>query len=86
MADGCINTLASINLCGTVLTFCTPADQLNLFFPYLSIPDYKSDPSCTIPLGCGPSDVYQNIPAGFPGGGSVNQPTNGQTGSSSGGT
>jgi hypothetical protein len=86
MDTSCINALASVNVCGTVLTFCTPADQLNLFFPYLTIPDYSTDPSCTIPLGCGASDVYTNIPPGFPGGGSVNPPTNGQTGSTSGGT
>lgn len=92
MAGSCIDTLASVNVCGTVLTFCTPADQLNLFLPYLTIPDYKTDPSCTIPLGCGTSDLYTNIPAGFPGGGNVNQPSNGQTGTggtgggSSGGT
>lgn len=85
MADGCINTLASVNLCGTVLTFCTPADQLNLFFPYLQVPDYETDPSCTIPLGCGANDVYQNIPAGFPGGTGINQPTLSQTGNTGGG-
>ena len=86
MADGCLNTLASVNVCGTVLTFCTPADQLNLFLPYLKLPDFKTDPSCTIPLGCGASDIYTNIPAGFPGGGSINPPTNGQTGSTGGGS
>ncbi|MEK6642691.1 MAG: hypothetical protein AABZ08_02190 [Planctomycetota bacterium] len=85
MADGCINTLASINICGTVLTFCTPADQLNLLFPYLETPDFETDPSCTIPLGCGASDVYQNIPAGFPGGSAVNQPSLGSTGTGGGG-
>ena len=86
MADGCLNTLASVNVCGTVLTFCTPADQLNLFLPYLDIPDYKADPSCTIPLGCGIGDLYTEIPAGFPGGTAPQTPTNGQTGTSGGGT
>ncbi len=85
MADGCINTLASINICGTVLTFCTPADQLNLLFPYLETPDFETDPSCTIPLGCAGSDIYQNIPAGFPGGSDINQPTLGSTGTGGGG-
>jgi hypothetical protein len=80
MADGCLNTLASINLCGTVFTFCTPADQLNLFFPYLEVPDYRADPSCTIPLGCDGSDIYTTIPEGFPGGSGINEPTNSQTG------
>ncbi len=89
---GCLNTLASVNVCGTFFTFCTPADQLNLIFPYLTIPDFKADPSCTIPLGCGANDVYQNISAGFPGGSGITQPSNsssgvgGSGGSSGGGT
>ena len=33
MANGCMNALASFPICGTLLTFCTPTDQLNLFFP-----------------------------------------------------
>jgi len=66
--NGCINTLASVPICGTVLTFCTPVDQLNLMFPLLETPDFNADPSCTIPLGCAGSDIYTNIPAGFPGG------------------
>jgi hypothetical protein len=85
MADGCLNTLASINLCGTVLTFCTPADQLNLFLPYLTLPDFNTDPSCTIPLGCGSGDLYTNIPAGFPGGQPPSEPTNSQSGVGGGG-
>lgn len=85
VAGGCLDTLASVNVCGTVLTFCTPADQLNLFFPFLQTPDYFSDPSCTIPLGCAGSDLYQNIPLGFPGGSQITQPTNTQTGAGSGG-
>ncbi len=78
--NGCINTLASIPVCGTVLTFCTPADQLNLMFPLLETPDFNADPSCTIPLGCGPSDIYQNIPDGFPGGEGSVEPQNAQGG------
>lgn len=73
--NGCMNTLASINVCGTVLTFCTPTDQLNLLFPYLEVPDFQTDPSCTIPLGCGDGDIYTNIPPGGPGGTAPNQPT-----------
>lgn len=83
--NGCFNTLASINVCGTVLTFCTPADQINALFPYLQVPDYRTDPSCTIPLGCGPGDVYTNIPPGFPGGDAPNQPTDAQGGGLGGG-
>jgi hypothetical protein len=85
LSDGCINTIASIPICGTVLTFCTPADQLNLFFPMLEVPDFNSDPSCTIPLGCGGSDIFPNIPAGFPGGGASEEPTNNQGGGGVGG-
>jgi hypothetical protein len=84
-AGGCWDTIASVNVCGTVLTFCTPADQLNVFFPFLTTPDYFTDPSCTIPLGCGTGDLYQNIPAGFPGGSAPQQPTNSQTGTGAGG-
>ncbi len=67
LGSGCINTLASINLCGTVFTFCTPVDQLNLLYPLLEVPDYDADPSCTIPLGCGDSDVLPPLEGG-PGG------------------
>ena len=52
--NGCFNTLASINVCGTLLTpnVCSPVDQLNLLMPFLEVPDFRADPSCTIPLGC----------------------------------
>jgi len=82
--NGCINTVASIPFCGTILTFCTPADQLNLFLPSLTIPDYETDPSCTIPLGCAGGDLYQNIPAGFPGGAAPVAPVNAQGGTAGG--
>ena len=68
LSNGCMNTVASINLCGTVFTFCTPGDQLSLFWPYLEIPDYQADPSCTIPMGCDGSDLFPSIP-GAPGSG-----------------
>ena len=68
LSNGCMNALASVSVCGTVLTFCTPQDQLNLLFPMLEVPDFDTDPSCTIPLGCGPGDVYTTIPPGGPGG------------------
>lgn len=83
--NGCFNTLASINVCGTVLTFCTPADQINLLFPYLTIPDYSTDPSCTIPFGCGEGDIYTDIPPGLPGGDAPDQPQNDQGGGLGGG-
>lgn len=76
---GCV-----INLCGTVLTFCTPIDQLNLMFPLLQVPDYDSDPSCSIPLGCGSSDVLPPL-IGGPGGGPPNEPTDNQGGGMGGG-
>lgn len=83
--NGCINTLASINVCGTLFTFCTPADQINLLFPYLEVPDFDADPSCTIPLGCGDGDVFTNIPDGFPGGDAPEQPQDAQGGGLGGG-
>ena len=61
--------VTSVNLCGTVLTFCEPVDQLNLMFPYLELPDFDADPSCTIPLGCGDGDILPSLEGG-PGGGS----------------
>lgn len=69
LGGSCINTVASAPLCGTVFPWCTPIDQLNLFYPMLETPDYYSDPSCTIPLGCGDGDLYDVDPdAGYPGG------------------
>ncbi len=83
--NGCFNTLASINVCGTILTFCTPADQINMLFPYLEVPDFQTDPSCTIPLGCDGSDVYTIIPPGLPGGGPSDPPTDNSGGGTGGG-
>jgi hypothetical protein len=84
--NGCINTLASLPICGSVLTFCTPADQVNLLWPLLTTPDYNSDPSCSIPLACGSSDVLQPL-AGGPGNDSsgVVQPTDSSSGGALGG-
>ena len=83
--NGCANFAYSITPCGTVVptTICTPTDQANLLFPYLEIPDYSSDPSCSIPRGCAGNDVLPPLPGG-PGGNSTGtvQPT---TGDSSGG-
>ena len=85
LGNGCINTLASINLCGTVLPWCTPADQLNLLYPMLETPDFRADNSCTIPLGCGATDLYNDIPEGFPGGGGPEEPEENQRGLEGGG-
>ncbi len=79
-AGTCINTVASLPICGGLLAFCTPADQVNLLFPILDTPDYNTDASCTIPLGCGPGDIYTNIPPGFPGGDAPDQPADDQGG------
>ena len=84
-ASGCFNALASTSVCGTILTFCTPVDQINLLFPYLEIPDYRADPSCTIPLGCGEGDVFTNIPPGLPGGDAPDQPSDDSGGGAGGG-
>jgi hypothetical protein len=67
-SNGCTSTIASLPLCGSVFDFCAPGDQLSLFWPYLEVPDYQADPSCTIPMGCGNSDLFPSIP-GAPGGG-----------------
>src|SRR5438876_969546 len=53
--NGCLNTLLSIQVCGTIVpsTICTPQDQLALEFRFLQVPDFQIDPSCTIPFSCG---------------------------------
>ena len=53
MQGNCFNAVASLPICGGILTFCTPNDQLNVLFPLLTTPDFDADPTCTIPLGCG---------------------------------
>lgn len=69
LGNGCINTVASLPICGAVLTFCTPADQLNLLWPMLTTPDFAADPSCTIPGGCGTQGASDLMPpTGGPGG------------------
>jgi len=80
----CIALSAGCNLCGTVFTFCTPTDQLNLMFPILEYPDYYSDPSCTIPLGCSNGDLFPPLENG-PGGNPSDQPSDEQGGGLGGG-
>lgn len=78
--NGCLNTLLSIPVCGVVLpdTVCTPEDQLLLTFRFLQVPDFGTDPSCTIPFGCsGPGN------SSFPFGGGT--PVNPQAGGTGGG-
>lgn len=78
LGNGCMNTIASLPICGGVLTFCTPQDQLNLLYPLLDVPNYGWDPSCTVPLGCGGSDLYPpdgGTDSGNPGGDASDQPT-----------
>ena len=84
LSSGCMNTLASVNLCGTVFPWCEPVDQLNLMFPYLDVPDFGSDPSCTIPLGCGEGGVLPPLDGG-PGGDAPDQPSDDQGGGLGGG-
>ena len=92
LSNGCINTLASLPICGGILTFCTPSDQLNLLYPMLEIPDFNADPSCTIPLGCGgrgSSDLFgpvdPNNPDAGPGGGASDPPSDATGGGLGGG-
>ena len=80
----CTNTVASLPICGGVLTFCTPADQINALWPLLETPDFDADPSCTIPLGCGDGDLLPP-PAGFPGGDAPDQPSDSEGGNIGGG-
>lgn len=91
-ANNCINSVASLPICGAVLTFCTPQDQLRLLYPYLETPDFSADPTCTIPLSCGggQSTTGSFFDAGTVsgiGGGSPVQPTDnqGNTGGAGGG-
>jgi len=81
--SNCINTVASLPICGSVLTFCTPADQLNVLWPLLETPDFDADPSCTIPLGCGDGDLF-DVPDGFPGGDAPDDPSDDQGGGAGG--
>lgn len=85
--NGCINWMASVPVCGTVLTFCTPQDQLNLMYPMLETPNFNWDPSCTIPMGCTGSDLYGPVIAGTgtPGGSGTPGPSNTQSGTTGGG-
>ncbi|MCA9256514.1 MAG: hypothetical protein KDA33_12790 [Phycisphaerales bacterium] len=88
LQSNCANALYSLPICGTVLTFCTPSDQLNILFPLLETPDFSTDPTCTIPLGCGAGDEnFFNLPDGFnpPGGGTPNEPEDGDQGGGGGG-
>ncbi len=71
----CINTLASLPICGAVLTFCDPQDQLIALFPLLDTPDFAADPGCTIPGACGDAGSFDNGDGGlFPGGGAPEDP------------
>ncbi|MCG8409541.1 MAG: hypothetical protein MI923_30415 [Phycisphaerales bacterium] len=75
LANGCINTVASLPICGGVVQFCTPDDQLLLFLPVLEFPDFNVDPACTIPGACGDAGSFDNGPGGiFPGGGDPDPP------------
>lgn len=69
LSNGCINTIASLPICGGVLTTCTPEDQLLLFLPVLEFPDFSVDPACTIPGACGDAGSFDPGDNGiFPGG------------------
>lgn len=83
-SNGCINTVASLPICGGILTFCTPGDQLTMLWPLLETPDFNTDPSCTIPYGCDSTDLFGPID-GAPGGGGSDQPSDDQGGGAGGG-
>lgn len=63
--SGCMNTLLSVTPCGTVLAGCTAGDWMNLIYPYLDLPDYRADQSCTIPGACGPDSAIPLVPGWF---------------------
>lgn len=81
----CINTLASLPICGAVLTFCSPSDQLIALFPLLTTPDFDADPGCTIPGTCGDGGSYEGPDDFFPGGGTPDEPEDEQGGGFQGG-
>ncbi len=83
--NGCINTVASVPWCGGLFTWCDPSDQLNLFYPMLETPDFGTDPSCTIPYGCGDGDLFPVADdQQFPGGGAPEEPADAQGGGAAG--
>lgn len=84
MQGNCINTIASLPICGGLLTFCTPGDQISALFPLLQVPDFSSDPSCTIPIACGGGGLFPPLP-GFPGGDAPEDPEDDQGGGVGGG-
>lgn len=88
LQSNCANALYSLPICGGVLTFCTPSDQLGVLYPLLDVPDFNADPSCTVPLGCGPGDLFApNLPDGFnpPGGAAPEEPSDNSGGGAGGG-
>lgn len=86
LQSNCANAIYSLPICGAILTFCTPTDQLNALFPLLETPDFNADPSCTIPLGCSAGNEGTFFePGQFPGGSLPDQPTDGDSGGASGG-
>jgi len=79
MQGNCANALFSLPICGGILTFCTPNDQLNVLFPLLTTPDFDADPTCTIPLGCGGNNnaggqFFDPTGENPPGGGAPEEP------------
>lgn len=83
--NGCLNALLSIQVCGVILppTICTPTDQLLLTFPFLEVPDFRADPTCTIPNGCFTRDDVTD--GSFPFGGGPPVPPQNNTGGGGGG-
>jgi hypothetical protein len=53
--------------CGTILSNCAPGSFRLQFVD--SLPDYRVDPTCTIPGACGPEGpaVYEPFGPGFDG-------------------
>ena len=73
--SGCTNTILSLTPCGTIIAGCTAGDWANLIYPYLDLPDYQADQSCTIPGACGNNDSQPGIPGFFDNATGAVQPT-----------
>jgi len=71
LQGACSNTLLTLgaSTCGTVFAFCTPGDAALMLFRFFEIPDFDTDPTCTIPFACGPDPDDNLFPPPIGGGG-----------------
>ncbi len=66
LIPSCEGLLTTFNPCGTIFGFCAPED-IDLLFA--DIPDFRLDPTCTIPFatggGCAGGPILPNPGPGF---------------------